>query len=784
MTPLLAVALLIGPPIELGSIFDATALSALPSGREPWSLLRTAEAAVTADRIESGGLFPGQPALFGVHGTSWTDTTWRLGDVDVTDPDRGGTPLIAVPAEALETLTLTTAMSPVSTAGSGAHVALAVRQPGAAWRGTLALHTTPSAFAGSGDGVAPPIAAMEGWDDASVTLGGPVTPRLGVFAVARGTRSERRERGTPALLSSDALSFLGHALYRPNAQDEWRLLGAMAAADRPAATRSRFVDPLAGDSERAVHAQAAFRRVGSAGPSWRAAMAYQESRETPATSGGDVAIDRLRDGPVPELYAFARQLRRFDLNAAASPDRLRLGGRNEATLGVALEQSAAAWASGDTPPGLTGELVDGRPARAWALTSPVDASAHASHASLYADDRLALGESLLLEGGLRFAIWRGASETGPGRISWTTLSPRIASRWSPFRALALFAGWQRAHPRLPLRSLQWGDPRAPQFRVSRWTDDGDRRLDPRERGVLVSRVGPGGDYASIDEDLRPPATAGVVAGIDLRPGAGWWIRFAGIHRTTTGLVESVNVGVTAGDYDLSFVDDPSIDIVGPGDDRPLPIFARHPASFGRDEYVLTNPAGHEVLHEGVELTVEKRLAETLLLRVGGTASRSTGAGGNRGYGVLENDPGVVGELFDQPNADTYASGRLFFDRAYTLKVAGLWRPGDWSLGVVANYQDGQPFARMVVAADLPQGAEAIAAIRRSEHRFTFTLTVDARLERAFRIGPGRLALAVEAFNLLDMKNEVEEDTVHGPSFRRVTATQPPRAVRIGVRLGN
>jgi hypothetical protein len=33
-----------------------------------------------------------------------------------------------------------------------------------------------------------------------------------------------------------------------------------------------------------------------------------------------------------------------------------------------------------------------------------------------------------------------------------------------------------------------------------------------------------------------------------------------------------------------------------------------------------------------------------------------------------------------------------------------------------------------------------------------------------------------------MKNEVEEDVTDGPSFRAVTATQPPRAVRIGLRL--
>jgi hypothetical protein len=785
MTPLLAIAVLLGPPVELGTLFDAAALAALPSGREPWSLLRTAEAVVTADRIESGGLFLGAPALFGVHGASWTETTWRLGDIDITDPDRGGTPMITVPVEALQSLTLSSALTPVAGAGSGARVALAVREAEDAWRGALTLHTTPSGLAGSGEGIAPPIASMRGWDDLSVIASGPVGSRLGLFAAARGTRGERQERASAALLRSEALALLAHAVYRPNSGDEWRLIGAASGANRPFAGRARLADPAPSEEQRSVHVQAGFIRRGPAGPGWRAALAYQETGETPPlVTSGVFEIEELRDEPVAELYAPRRRVRRFDMSAAVSPGRLRFGGRNEATLGLALEQSAASWSTaGPASRGLTAERVGGLPARVWDFGfAAVESSAHGSHLALFVDDRLDLGRSLQVEGGLRFALWRAAGETGGGRIAWTTLSPRVAARWSPFRVFGLFAGWERVHPRLPLRHLQWGDPGGPQGRVYRWDDDGDGRYQTGEQGPLVAVVGPGGASAAIDGALRSPQTAGVVAGFDLRPADGWWIRFAGIHRRASGLVDSVNTGVTAADYATSFIDDPAVDIVGPADDRPLPVFARDPASFGRDRYTLTNPADHDVLHEGVELTVERRLAQSLLLRVGGTASRSTGAGGNRGYGVLENDPGVIGELFDQPNADTYARGRLFFDRAYTLKVAGLWRPRDWSFGAVANYQDGQPFARVVVVPGLPQGAEAVPAIRRSEHRFTFTLTVDARVERAFRVGKGRVAVAVEAFNLLDMKNEVEEDIASGASFRRVTAIQPPRAIRLGLRL--
>jgi hypothetical protein len=87
----------------------------------------------------------------------------------------------------------------------------------------------------------------------------------------------------------------------------------------------------------------------------------------------------------------------------------------------------------------------------------------------------------------------------------------------------------------------------------------------------------------------------------------------------------------------------------------------------------------------------------------------------------------------------------------------------------------------VIAPDLPQGPEAIQAVPNSRHRFTFTFTRDARVEKGIRVGRGRAAAVVEAFNLLDNRLEVEEDVVSGPAFRTVTAVQPPRALRLGLR---
>src|SRR5262249_2752538 len=104
------------------------------------------------------------------------------------------------------------------------------------------------------------------------------------------------------------------------------------------------------------------------------------------------------------------------------------------------------------------------------------------------------------------------------------------------------------------------------------------------------------------------------------------------------------------------------------------------------------------------------------------------------------------------------------------------------LGWAARYQDGQPFARLLLVPDLPQGPDLVRAVPNGRHRFAYTLTVDARAEKGFRVGRHRLSASVEAFNVLQTRHEVEEDVLTGPAFRRPTCVQPPRTFRAGLRF--
>jgi hypothetical protein len=167
--------------------------------------------------------------------------------------------------------------------------------------------------------------------------------------------------------------------------------------------------------------------------------------------------------------------------------------------------------------------------------------------------------------------------------------------------------------------------------------------------------------------------------------------------------------------------------------------------------------------------------------IGGSAQRSDGYSGNRGFHLNENDIGVLGELFENPNAMTRARGRVFFERGYVAKWSGGFvTSNDLHVGAVARYQDGQHFSRMVIVPDLDQGPEAVQAYTRGHSRFTFTFTLDARVEKGFRLGRRRAALVAEAFNLANHGLEVEEDQVVTRSFRATTAVQPPRAIRLGL----
>ena len=423
-------------------------------------------------------------------------------------------------------------------------------------------------------------------------------------------------------------------------------------------------------------------------------------------------------------------------------------------------------------------------ARAWEYAAGGEVRPRSHDATLTAADGVTAGP-LRMDAGLRADTVHGRDARAPAGVAWWSVSPCLSLRWAALardRLVLWAAATRRAH-RLPLDWLQWGDADAPRAEVHRWTDaDGDGVVEEGEIGPWVGRAGPGAPVGALGPGLRRPRTDELLVAFETHLSHALAVRFAGVDRRTSRRAESVNTGLGPDAYTTRFVADPGGDLAGSADDQRLPVAERQ-APGEADAFALASPEGLDARYRGVDLTLDLRVRDRLRVRLAGTAHRVDGAAASRGFRAVENDPGLLGELFDTPNGDTNTEGRLFFDRAYTINLSGLLRaPGRLRLGWVARYQDGQPFARVVVVPDLPQGPDFVRAVPNGRHRFAYTLTVDARLEKDLAIGRRRLALRLEAFNLLQTRHEVEEDVVSGPAFRTPALVQPPRVLRAGLRL--
>ncbi len=765
--------------------FDAAWLRELPWSSDVTALLETVEAAAVSDRFAGIGLQTGSPARLGIHAASWTELQYRVAGFDLTDAAQGGTPLVLLPRIAVDGLRFDTAALGPESGGAGAILSLDIAKPAAEREGRASVGFAPSAFQTNvPSGTPPAIARTRAAHELSALAQGPISGGFRGGLALEWERGESSERASSLKLRGDRWSALGQLVFAPNDTDEARLLLAAHDIDRPFVGRARFVLPTVTERDRAFFAGASWQRAAASGRRLGASLSFAErNSDPPSEVGAGVSLDRLWSGPIAETVADPSRLRvvRGEASFTARP---RITGRlrHEASLFAQGESSSLHTTASPTStlPVSVAELIDGRPARVWTFSETGTATRSLSRLGLGARYRASLQERVSARLGLRYDSQSGSRADASNLISWSDLAPHATIELRPLARLplTLHGGYARYAGRLPLALLAYSDPAARSANVYRWSDPNrDAVYQTGERGVLIARTGPGGSVAEVDPNLVGPRTTEWSVGLGVERGR-LRFTFAGLHRRTERVVETQNVGVPASSYRLRAASDPGVDLVGEADDQLLPFYERAPSSFGQDHYLLTNPSDHDVVHEGVELALELLPREHFRMRVSGTASKTVGAGANRGFLSSENDPGVPGELYDNPNADSFKAGRMFFDRAYTAKFGASYRARGFTLGSIIRYQDGQPFARMVIAEGLAQGPELVAAVARGDHRFTYVLSVDARLSREFAVGRTRASVGLDALSLFRQRREVEEYVISGDRFREVSAVQPPRALRL------
>jgi len=456
-------------------------------------------------------------------------------------------------------------------------------------------------------------------------------------------------------------------------------------------------------------------------------------------------------------------------------------------VAAGADVTGAATTSGPTYAGAITETIDGRPARIWQYAANGESHRHATYANAYISDRIGLGSGRSVELGVSYDGVTGSADGAANGITWHNVLPRLAFRWKQGQDshFTWTAGYRRAVDRLTLDTLAVGDPAAPTADVMRV----GTAANPQP--LLVMRVGPGTrgtpSFSAIDGSLNRPVSDEVAIGIDAQLSPNIRGRITAVGKQTRNLFDLADVGAPIGSYtQFTTVDGRPPD---DGGDIQLPVYNRIPATFGADRYLLTNRTGDDKARGAALVLTSDANLKQLTLMFNASASITDGPAMSRGFHVDENNLGALGEASIDPNAGHDARGRLFYDRAFTIKLSAVYRfPYAITVGAIARYQDGQPFSRVTLVSGFTdprqpnQGTEIIRAYEAGDARFMYTGTLDVRLKKAFRVGSRSLDIFVDAYNLPNMGNEVDERVVTGPGFRDITAIQPPASVHIGARV--
>jgi hypothetical protein len=760
--------------LELGVLQD------LPASSTALSILESTQSVTVADRFYTGGLSTGQPARFGAFLTSPTQTLFRIDGVSITDPDGTGLPMLFPGLLMWQRMTATSAFIPVDVTVPGYVVTFEPRRPDPEWVRVFDIAGAPSPWVTEPSSSFPPVSRLDDWSSGSGLISGPlVKDRLGIVAGGSWSRGSQFQRGNPIPAVGSSGSGFAHAVWTPSSRSALRTFGWVQRSRYPYADRQ----PETTARDTSLHIQSTWdRRMGS-GNVWQLLGGYTERHRelTVAIPSQGVILERLVDGPVFDAAGTGDTTsRRATGGFRFAPSPQVYAGRHHAlAFGVDVERTLSA-----TDPGVIetiGELVDGIPARIWRYQAPeITSRRRATVIGAYMSDEIALGSRALLAAGLRYDGAFGAAEGSAGSVSWNSILPRASVRWqlTDRMKLAFIGGYARTAYGLPLGLLAHGDAAAPTAEVFRWNASPVPALS--DLGPLVARMGPGigsDNLTTIDPNLRRPYSNEIVIGAESRIGSAVYLGLAGIAKWESEVVAVTNTGVGAGDYVEFTVEHP--DPANP----PIPVFNRLSESFGRDRYLVTNAPVEDPSTAALEFTI-RAVTERLFFQFAGTAQHALAPAASRGFHVTENDQGVLGELLTNPNAATNGTRvRPFVDRGYTARATLVYRlPADFRLGAVARYTDGQPFAGVVVVPSLNQGAEAIRGFAEGGTRFTYTATLDVRLQKAFRVGLGRLDGFIDVYNLTNHHHETEERTVLGEGFRTVTVIQPPRSVHVGGRL--
>ena len=779
-------------------------INELPSAHNAWSLVENQDLSATSSRIDVGGLWGTIPAYFSARGgTTWTQSHYYLNGMDVSDPYYKGMPLVFPDYYALRATRMINAGPPPDVISPGGHFDLITKRGETRFHGRVSIFYIDKVL--QSDNISPALES-EGLTeshkfnrsiDGNFHLSGPITPgklsfmtSITRYQVSRDIAEYNGDDRSSVSSGLFGLTFrfpastldilwTGQIVSHPT-YGAYRKVPEKATADR------RDYYNVFQTIWRKNIQNRHFLEAGFAFAQGYFRTDFQPDSES---QHGIEIFRKIPDGTAASAMNSTRNLwtLQFQGNSFLSSSRHI---QHRLQYGFRL-QYATSLSSEEIKNDLHRHFFEDMPLQVVRYETPIDHRESGIHFNLFLQDSVTLSDFLSFYLGVHLSGSRGwipgnSSNGKTNHISWLNISPRAGIMVPLIRSkkAALRVSVGRYYSTLPLSYLTYGNPGSSGGLVYDWDDrNQDGWFQEGEEGDLLRRVGP--RFGEIDPNLKRPYTDELAMSLETVFGSSWHFSFGLFARETRNLVGSVNTGVPISAYDPVTITDSGDDrIPGNHDDLLFTVYDQKRETLGQDYFLLTNadPENRISRYHGADIALVKHFGKRFTFFLSLTATNAKGST-NPGNKHTENDDGIVGDLYENPNNSINAEGRVVFDRAYTGRIGiNYLAPFGIRLGCVVKYYDGQPFARKIIVPDLTQGPFYIQANPRGLSRYEYNRTVDIRLEKIFHLQKGKLRVILDGFNVLNRNLATEENEWTSPEYplRYATEIQSPRVFRLGL----
>lgn len=791
-------------------VVEHETLQALPLARDLGSVLEHIVPAVISDRYDVGGATSERQALLSARAASWRQAVYRLDGVNVTDPATAGAAAFFFDFDAVDEVRVTTSAASAAVQSPGILTRVVLRS------GSDDLHGSAQYFfeggalqASNGTDDSDDGAQLEGGrldylSDGSFQIGGPVArDRLWLFGAYRDWRLSRTEPGFDPKVETALPVYTLKGSVRVGEAGRFHAFWSRQAFSKSHRNAHRFLAPEATWKEEDTFDVAQGRWVDEIGGNvtldLSAALFYVSSRlglqpEASGQASYDL-ISNTRGGAAQ--FDIENDRHRLSAAALSTIAPTGGGGAHRFDLGVRYDH---------TPQTVRLSAVDdvhvvtsgGTPFQAILLNTPLVSQQGASVLGAYVQDRWTINDRLTLDLGVRWdwtRAWLPAQSSPAGTyveerqfaqvgdlFGWSVLAPRLGLSGDVFGdgKTVFNVGFALYGDRVGTATIALANPNSLASGNVAWVDrNGDAQFQPGEGlpPLTIHDTSPVG----IDPAFSSPRTLELTAGLSQALGDDWVAGVQLFYREVNDLYDDVEVGVDFDDdFDEVVVRDPGPDNTPfTGDDQGILVYNQM-SGFGDSELLLANVDDKVVELKGLDLSLARRFSNHWQLSAVATFNDINGMAGKSG--LIPGDAGGTSDLYDDPNAQTNAFGRLFWHRPFLLKVSGTWElPHGFLLGGVFRSVAGEPIAR-IIQVPLNQGIVDVYAEFRGSERLDAVNTFDLGLAKDFSLPRStRLTLHLDLFNVANAGTVTGvSETV--PTYLVPTHILPARVIRLGARF--